>query len=56
MIQLQHIVDKIDHLSIRNTSELGSPDSGAELYVTSLIANLEAFQTRLPFEISEFRE
>ncbi|EED15032.1 conserved hypothetical protein [Talaromyces stipitatus ATCC 10500] len=54
MIQLQRIVDKIDQLSARHASELVSPGSGAELYVTSLIADLEAFQTRLPFALSEY--
>lgn len=56
IIQLQHSVDKIDQLSARHASELGTPGSGAELYVTSLIADLEAFQIRLPFEISDLRE
>lgn len=56
MIQLQHSVDKIDQLSARHASELGNPGSGAELYVTSLIADLEAFRIRLPFRISDLRE
>lgn len=56
IIQLQNSVDKIDQLSARHASELGTPGSGAELYVTSLIADLEAFQTRMPFEISDLRK
>lgn len=56
IIQLQHSVDKVDQLSAQHASELGTPGSGAELYVTSLIADLEVFQTRLPFEISDLRK
>ncbi|OOQ90361.1 hypothetical protein PEBR_04496 [Penicillium brasilianum] len=53
LVQLQHIAEKIDRLSISHRQELMTPDSGSGLYVASLRSDLETFQNRLKFNIHD---
>ncbi|KAJ5096850.1 hypothetical protein N7456_007571 [Penicillium angulare] len=56
LFQLQHIAEKINRLSADHRNDLKKPMSGTELYVMSIKSDLEAFENRLPFEISTSRE
>lgn len=56
IVHLQHIAEKIDRLSGNHKQEPMTPGSASELYVTSLRSDLDAFQNRLPFNISDARE
>lgn len=56
LVQLQHIAEKVDQLSTKHGNDLKSPMSGTELYVMSLKSDLESFQNRLSFDISNVRE
>jgi hypothetical protein len=56
IVQLQHIIERTERLTPSHAIESLTPGSGAELYVESLISDLETFRTSLPFELSECRE
>lgn len=56
IVQLQRIAEKIDRLSASHGQELMRPGSGTELYVINMRSDLEAFQSRLPFNIDDSRE
>ena len=47
--QLQHILEKIDRISVRNSHGFREPDQSIELQVMGLKSELEAFKEKLPF-------
>ncbi|KAF3482624.1 uncharacterized protein GIQ15_05383 [Arthroderma uncinatum] len=53
IVQLQHIVEKIDRISFQHGMELENPGSAIELYVLSLKSELEAFRVRSGFILDE---
>ncbi|KAJ5578381.1 uncharacterized protein N7459_007345 [Penicillium hispanicum] len=53
LVQIQHIVGKIDRLSATHFPELSKAGSGSELYVTNVKSDLEAFRSRLHFNLYE---
>ena len=55
IVQLQHIFEKVDRLSVDYGADLNNPDSSTELYVMALKSELEIFRERIPFDLTESR-
>lgn len=56
LVQLQHIIDKMDRLSVQHAAEMTRPDSVVELYTMQFRTELESIRERLPFPLDERRE
>ena len=53
VIQLQHILEKIDRVSVQTSHGVIIPDQSIELQVMGLRSELEAFKEKLPFAMWE---
>ncbi len=52
IVRLQHILEKIDHLSIHKGANMDVPESAVEAYVWALKSELDVFRQRLPFAMN----